>query len=91
MNKRDKFWLNKLYSFTTIILIFAALSLYNIVKFNNSYMKEEIEELTIFQKQIEWVITPLIETHNTRKLQQYCDDFQYENIKFRIFDNNKNY
>lgn len=89
MNKRDKFWLNKLYGFTTIILIFAALSLYNIVKFNNSYMKEEIEELTIFQKQIEWVITPLIETHNTRKLQQYCDDFQYENIKFRIFDNNK--
>jgi len=89
MNKRDKFWLNKLYWFSLIIVIFALLSLCNIVRFNHSYMKEEIQETAIFQKQIEWVIEPYLKRKDYKTVQKYCNDFKGENIKFRIFDGNK--
>ena len=89
MNKRDKFWLNKLYWFSVIIIIFASLSLYNIVRFNHSYMEEEMQETAIFQKQIEWVITPYLQRREYNVVRKYCEDFKNENIKFRIFDNNK--
>lgn len=89
MNKRDKFWLNKLYWFVAIITIFTCLSLYNIIRFNSSYMEEEIQETAIFQKQIEWVIVPYLRNKDYKILKKYCDDFKDENIKFRIFDKNK--
>lgn len=89
MNKRDKFWINKLLGFAVIILIFTILSLHNIILFNNSYMKEEKAELYVFQRQIEWAITPYLKSKNFAILKRYCKDFENEDIKFRIFDKNK--
>ena len=90
MNKRDKFWLNKLLSAAVVILLFTGLSLYNILQFNNFYMQEERGELTVFEKQIEWAIKPFLEKSDFVTAQKYCDDFVNEDIKFRIFDKNKN-
>lgn len=90
MNKREKFWISKLIGFTIIILCFTLLSLYNIILFNNSYMKEEKAELSVFQRQIEWAIKPYLKNKDFTTLKKYCEDFEDEDIKFRLFDNNKN-
>ena len=89
MKKRDLYWVNKISIFLLITLVFGAISLFNIVLFNASYMEEEHEELLVFKRQIEWVITPLLEQKNYSKLQKYCDDFKDEDIEFRIFNSNK--
>ena len=64
MKKRDLYWVNKISIFLLITLVFGAISLFNIVLFNASYMEEEHEELLVFKRQIEWVITPLLEQKN---------------------------
>ena len=89
MKKRDLYWVNKISIFLLITLVFGAVSLFNIILFNASYMEEEHEELLVFKRQIEWVITPLLEQKKYSKLQKYCDDFKDEDIEFRIFDSNK--
>ena len=50
MKKRDKFWLNRFLFLLVIILVFMGLSLYNIVQFNNSYLRDEFREIDIFKK-----------------------------------------
>ena len=89
MKKRDKFWIDRMLWVITIILFSAILSLYNIIQFNNSYMQEEREELEIFRKQIEWVITPYLKDNDIETIKKYCSDFRNEDIKFRIFDENE--
>lgn len=89
MKKRDRFWLNKILSFLGVMLIFAVISLYNIILFNNSYMEEENEELIVFKKQVEWVIIPYLKAKDYKTIQKYCDDFKDEDITFRLFDADK--
>lgn len=89
MKKRDMFWIKRLLSFIIVMLIFALLSLYNIVQFNNSYMQEEKEEITIFSKQIEWAITPYLKNNDIKTIQKYCDDFRNKEIAFGIFNSDK--
>ncbi len=90
MKKRDIFWLKQLLYFLIIIMIFAGISIFNIIHFNNSYMNEEQEELQIFKRQIIWVIKPYLKDKNFVKLKQYAQDFKDEDIAFRIFDADKN-
>lgn len=52
-------------------------------------MQEEREELEIFRKQIEWVITPYLKDNDIETIKKYCSDFRNEDIKFRIFDENE--
>ncbi len=89
MKKRDKFWIGRMLWVIVIILFSAILSLYNIIQFNNSYMQEEREELEIFRKQIEWVITPYLKNNDIETIKKYCSDFSNEDIKIRIFDENE--
>lgn len=90
MKKRDSFWVNKIFLFWTIMLIFMGLSLYNIVQFNNSYMQEEHSEINIFKKQIEWAVKPLLKANDFENLNRYFDDFKGdEDISFQLFDSNK--
>lgn len=89
MKKRDLYWVNKIFAFLLITLIFGVLSIYNLLQFNASYMDEELEELPFFKKQIEWVIKPLLEQKEFKMLQEYCNDFKNEAIEFRVFDANK--
>lgn len=90
MNKREKFWLKNLISFAILILIFIFLSLGNAILFNNSYMQEEKEELSIFQKQIEWAVLPALKDKNFSSIKKYCEDFKNSSVKIRIFDNDYN-
>lgn len=90
MKKRDVFWVNRIVVFFTVTIVFGIISLFNILLFNSSYMEEEHEELSVFKKQIEWVIIPFIEQKNFSKIEQYCEDFKLQDIEFRIFDENKN-
>lgn len=90
MKKRDIYWVNKIMGFLFITLVFCAVSIINILQFNYSYIQEEREELQLFKKQIEWVVQPLLAQENLQKLQEYCNDFQDEDIAFRIFDKNEN-
>ena len=71
-------------------MFFGIISIINILQFNTSYMQEEQEELQIFKRQIEWAIKPILQQDNNKLLQQYCDDFQEEDVEFRIFDSKKN-
>ncbi len=91
MNKRDKFWINNLLLFTGLMLIFIALSIFNLLKFNDSYMNEECEELPIFKKQIEWAILPYLERKDYETVQKYCDDFTGKSVKLRLYDSDKNF
>lgn len=90
MKKRDLFWVNRILWFLTLIVVFAIISFWNIVQFNNSYMQEEREELYVSKRQIEWAITPMLKNHDIKMLQKYCDDFKDEDVEFRIFDEDKN-
>lgn len=89
MKKRDKFWVNNILIFLFIIIVFAVISLFNILQFNNSYMQEEQEELHVFKRQIEWAVKPILTQKDYEELQKYCDDFDKEDVEFRIFDENK--
>lgn len=89
MKKRDLFWVNKILVFLFITLIFGAISLFNIIQFNSSYIQEELEELQVFKRQIEWAINPFLKNRDFAELQKYCDDFKDEDVEFRIFDENK--
>ena len=91
MKKRDVFWLNRFLFLLGVSLIFVVVSLYNMVQFNNSYIQEEKAEMEIFRKQIEWVVVPLLENNDIKKLQKYADDFKKDQeFSFRIFDGDKN-
>ena len=89
IKKRDLYWIKRIIAFLIITLIFGAISLFNLIQFNTSYMQEEREELQVFKRQIEWAVTPLIKNNNIKELQKYCDDFKDEDVEFRIFDKNK--
>ena len=90
MKKRDLYWVNQIILFMLTALILGAISLFNILQFNASYIEEELEELQVFKRQIEWAVTPFLEHKNFITLQKYCDDFKDEDVEFRIFDENKN-
>lgn len=90
MNKRDKFWINKLLCFAGIIFVFTVISLYNILLFNNSYMQEEKSELFVFQKQIEWAVKPYLASKDYANIKKYCEDFSGKDLNIRILDSNKN-
>ena len=49
MKRRDKFWLYRLFWIISIFIIFLYVSLYNIVQFNASFIKDEIKELAILK------------------------------------------
>ena len=89
MKKRDSYWVNRIFAFLLITLVFGMISLFNILQFNSSYIQEEREELQVFKRQIEWAIKPYLINHNFTTLQKYCDDFQGEDIEFRIFNGDK--
>lgn len=89
MKKRDLYWVNKIVIFLLVTLVFGAISIINILQFNASYMLEEQEELQITKRQIVWAIEPILKQNNLKLLQAYCDDFQNEDVQFRIFDGNK--
>lgn len=89
MNKRDRFWINKLLCFAGIIFIFTIISLYNILIFNKSYMQEEKAELFVFQKQIEWAIKPYLINKDYETIKKYCADFSGKELNIRILDSNK--
>lgn len=89
MNQRDLYWVKQIVIFLVITVVFGFISVLNILQFNASYMQEEREELLIFKRQIEWAIKPILQQGNTKLLQKYCNDFQEEDVEFRIFDSNK--
>lgn len=91
MKKRDRFWVNKILLFALIVIIFMGLSLYNIVQFNDSYIKEEHNEINVFKKQIEWVIKPFLKTNDYNSLNKYVKDFETNDdvISFQIFNSDK--
>lgn len=89
MKKRDLYWVNLIVIFLLITIFFAIMTVFNILQFNTSYIQEEKEELQIYKKQIEWAIKPILEQKNNILLQNYCDDFEKEDVEFRIFDKNK--
>lgn len=89
MKKRDRFWVNRILCFLVIVLFYAIISFCNIVQFNNIYILEEKQELTLFKKQIEWAIKPFLEKKDFKTLQKYCNDFKNQDISFRIFDKNE--
>lgn len=89
MKKRDLYWINKIIIFLLITLIFGGISILNILQFNDSFIKEERAELQVFTKQIEWATKPLLAKNDIKTLQKYCDDFNDEDIEFRIFDKDK--
>lgn len=91
MKKRDLYWIQWLIYFLVGIIIFVGIFFYSIIQFNNSYIQEEKDELNVFQKQIVWVITPYLKTNDIKKLQSYGADFIGEDVKFRVFDKNKNH
>ena len=62
MKKRDKFWIDRILLIIAVIFVFIGISLYNIVNFNGSYITEEKSELNIFRQQIEWAVTPILES-----------------------------
>ena len=90
MKKRDLYWVSRISAFLVITLIFGAISIFNIIQFNTTYMQEEREELQITKRQILWAIEPIIKKQDYKLLQKYCDDFKNEDVEFRIFDENKN-
>ncbi len=89
MKQRDLYWVKQIVIFLVTTIVFGFISVLNILQFNSSYMQEEREELLIFKRQIEWAIKPILQQGNTKLLQKYCNDFQEEDIEFRIFDSNK--
>ena len=89
MKKRDLYWVNLIVIFLLVTIFFAIMTVFNILQFNTSYIQEEKEELQIYKKQIEWAIKPILEQKNNILLQKYCDDFEKEDVEFRIFDKNK--
>lgn len=91
MKKRDLYWVNRILLFLLITLIFGAISIFNILQFNSTYMQEEREELFVSKRQIEWAVTPILKQKNFSLLQEYCNDFKDEDVEFRIFDENKNF
>ena len=89
MNKREKFWINNLLWFSGLMVVFIGLSMFNILKFNSSYMAEEQAELVIFQKQIEWAISPLLKNNDYDSIKKYCDDFIGNAVHFKIYNSKK--
>lgn len=91
MKKRDLFWINRVLIILLIGLIFVGISIYNIIQFNNSYIKEEKNELEIYQKQVEFVVTSLLKNKDIIQLKNYAQIFKDDNeFSFRLFDKNKN-
>lgn len=89
MNKREKFLIGSLLWFTGLVLLFVIIYFLSIVKFNNAYMEEEYHELPIFQKQIEYAISPYLEEKDFKSLEQYCRIFENTDVKIKIFDKDK--
>ena len=91
MKKRDRFWINRILLILAVLILFVVVSLYNIIQLNGSYIAEEKSEHDIFIRQIEWAITPILESQNFDKLKKYTDNFKNnKEFSFRIFDENKN-
>lgn len=86
MKKRDLYWIRWILLFLGVILLFGGIFFYSLIQFNVSYIKEEKDELNVFQKQIIWAITPYLKANAKNKLEDYTDDFYGEDVQFRIFD-----
>ena len=89
MNKREKFWLKNLIWIAVILIIFIGIYFASIYKFNKAYMEEEFQELPVFQKQIEWAITPMLKHKDLKSLNKYCKDFKDTTVKIQIYNNSK--
>lgn len=89
MNKREKFWLKNLIWIAMILFIFIGIYFASIYKFNKAYMEEEFQELPIFQKQIEWAVTPILKNKDLKSLNNYCKDFNDTTVKIRIYNSSK--
>lgn len=89
MKQRDLYWVKQLIIFLFITIFFGTISIINILQFNTSYIQEELGELQIFKRQIEWAITPILQKNDKKLLQEYCNDFKDKDVEFRIFDKNK--
>lgn len=89
MNKREKFWLKNLIWIAMILFIFIGIYFASIYKFNKAYMEEEFQELPIFQKQIEWAVTPILKNKDLKSLNNYCKDFNNTTVKIQIYNNSK--
>lgn len=91
MKKRDKFWIQKILGVLVTVILFIAISFYNIVQFNNSFIKDEIQEFDIFKHHVEWTVSLILKNKDITTLQKYCNDFQNnKEFSVRIFDENKN-
>lgn len=89
MNKREKFWINNLLWFSGFMVVFIGLSMFNILKFNSSYMAEEQSELKIFQTQTEWALLPLLKDKDYDSIKKYCEDFIGNAVNFKIYNDKK--
>ena len=91
MKKRDKFWIYRILWVIVAIIIFIGISLYNIVQFNASFIKDEIKEFDIFKRHVEWTINLILKNNDIETLQKYCNDFKNnKEFSIRVFDENKN-
>lgn len=91
MKKRDKFWLYRILWVFISVIFFIGVSLYNIIQFNGSFIKDEIKEFDIFKRHIEWTINLILKNNDIETLQKYCNDFKNDKeFSFKIFDENKN-
>ena len=91
MKKRDKFWIHRILWILVAIIIFIGISLYNIIQFNASFIKDEIKEFDIFKRNVEWTINLILKNNDFETLQKYCNDFKNnKEFSIRVFDENKN-
>ncbi len=91
MKKRDKFWIHRLFCLLITVILFIGISLYNIIQFNGSFIKDEIKELNIVKRQVEWTINLILKNNDIEILKKYCNDFQNDkDFSIRIFDEDKN-
>lgn len=91
MRIRDRFLISLPLYVAVVVLISVVMSLYHLVDFNSTYMKEERSELKVFYKQIEWVVKPYLEKSDFKSLKKYCKMFSdNKDVQVKILDENKN-
>ena len=76
MKKRDKFWIHRILWVLFAVVLFIGISLYNIIQFNGSFIKDEIKEFDIFKRNVEWTINLILKNNDVKTLQKYCSDFK---------------
>lgn len=91
MKKRDKFWIHRILGVLAAAILFIAISFYNIIQFNGSFIKDEIHEFDVFKHHVEWTVNLILKYKDIETLQKYCNDFKNnKEFSVRVFDENKN-